>query len=424
MLTQAKYNNDLYVIEKIPYQITADTDVDIIYVPMDSVEGYKELNPTLPIEGYSYSTIKVNREPYQDYLEVICTSESNAPLMTLLHTKGLAANENYMTLAEAKAVTNEQLDGLLNGNTTVESFNEFKYFTNVTKVGTSDDAEESKTTSPFRQCTSLKYITLPPTVNELGARAFDLCKNVERINGLENVHIFGHCCLQATFGNVSTQIIDTIKVKELKGALQFNNVYKATNGYGVKNLIIQGDITEIPRSSFNGLLICESITIPESVITIGGFGNQEANCFSACISLRRLNSDIDGIMNIPNNVTEIGWQSFYVGGTLGGNHTIKEINIPDSVIRLGGTALGSYYGCERLNLGSGLQTIDANALMNIGTDNEILMVTVKATTPPTITGRLNFNDNNKIFVPAESVEAYKAADGWGEYADTIFPMNN
>lgn len=343
--------------------------------------------------------------------------------MNVARTKGwIDSNATFMTKVDASKVTNAQLDGAFNGNTDLVTFNEFKYFTGITKVGTSDDAEESKTLSPFRQCTSLKSITLPPTVNELGARAFDLCKNVEKINGLEKVHIFGQCCLQATFGNASTQIFDTIKVKGLKGALQFNNVYKSTNGYGVKNLIIQGDITEIPRSSFNGLLICESITIPESVVTIGGFNNQEANCFTGCISLRRLNSDIDGIMNIPSNVTEIGWQSFYVGGTLGGNHTIKEINIPDSVVRIGQSAFGSYYGCERLNLGSGLQQLDANALINIGTDNEILTVTVRAITPPTVTGRLQFNDNNEIFVPAESVEAYKAADGWNEYTDNIKPI--
>ena len=412
MLTQAKYNGNLYVIEKTPYQITEDTDANIIYVPMDSVDGYRELNENLPIVGYGYSTIKVNRLPFMDALETIVTTESNAPLMAVLYAKGLAANENYMTLAEAKAVTNEQLDGLLNGNNTVVSFNEFKYFTGITKIGTSDDADGSKTTAPFRQCTSLKYITLPPTVKELGARAFDLCKNVDRINGLENVTKFNYCSLQATFALDSSMNVNTLNVEKLGGKLCINNVYSSE--YTIKNIVIKDSVTEIPEGAFYKCFHTENITIPNTVTSIGVTTNNSSGAFVGCKILKRLNSDIDGIMNIPSNVTEIGFRSFYVGGNNGGNH--------NSVVRIGQAAFGSYYGCKRLNLGSGLQQLDADALINIGNDNEILTVIVKATTPPTVTGRLKFNDNNEIFVPAESVEAYKAADGWNEYTDNIKPI--
>lgn len=418
MLKQAKYNNNLYIIEKIPYEITEDTDVDIIYVPMDSVEGYKELNPSLPIEGYDYGTIRVGREPFQDYLEVICTSESNAPLMTVLHTKGLAANENYMTLAEAKAVTNEQLDGLLNGNTTVTTFNEFQYFTGVTKVGSSDDVEASKTTAPFRMCTSLKQITLPPTVNELGSRAFDQTRNIEYINGIERVKIYGNACLQGTWSANSKQEINTLTVEQLKGNYQINNVLNGN--YNIKHIVLHDD--NIGISSFNKLLSLRTITIPDTVTVIGGLGQKEGSSLTGFKNLIRMNSDTDGVMNIPNQVTQIGYQSLYVGGNIGGNTQIKEIIIPDSVITIGQAALGSYYGCERLNIGSGIQDIQSKALYHIGLNVDKFTMTIKASTPPTWDGDLINADKVEIYVPSESVESYKAASGWSTYADKIFPI--
>lgn len=418
MLKQAKYNNNLYIIEKIPYEITEDTDVDIIYVPMDSVDGYKELNSSLQITGYDYGTIRVGREPFQDYLEVICTSESNAPLMTVLHTKGLAANENYMTLAEAKAVTNEQLDGLLNGNTTVTTFNEFQYFTGVTKVGSSDDVEASKTTSPFRMCTSLKSITLPPTVKELGARAFDQTRNVEYINGIENIKIYGNACLQGTWSANSKQEINTLTVEQLKGNYQINNVLNGN--YNIKHIVLHDDNIRI--SSFNKLLSLRTITIPYTVTVIGGLGQKEGSSLTGFKNLIRMNSDTDGVMNIPNQVTQIGYQSLYVGGNIGGNTQIKEINIPDSVITIGQAALGAYYRCERLNIGSGIQDIQSKALYHIGLNVDKLTMTIKASTPPTWDGDLINADKVEIYVPSESVESYKAASGWSTYAEKIFPI--
>lgn len=353
---------------------------------------------------------------------IIVTSQTNAPLMTVLHSKGLAANENYMTLAEAKAVTNEQLNGLLNGNTTVINFNEFKYFTGVTKICTSDDVEASKTLSPFKGCTSLKEITLPKTVHEFGARAFDLTKNVNIINGLENVHKFAHCSLQATFGNSSTQNFDYIRVDELLGGNNFNNVYKATNGYGVKKLEISEGIENIGVSAFFKLYNLEEIKLPNSLKTIGGIASNEGSCFAGCKNLKRLNSNVDGVINIPNGVTQIGWQAFYCAGNdVEGNNHIKEINIPDSVETLGNAAFGSYYKCERINIGKGVKTIDTSCFVYAGRDAQNITITIKAKTPPTITNKSfeAINNSFKIYVPVDSVLLYKAAAGWSTYADKI-----
>ena len=57
---------------------------------------------------------------------------------------------------------------------------------------------------------------------------------------------------------------------------------------------------------------------------------------------------------------------------------------------------------------------------SITTLNELETLTCKATTPPTINNSLTNTPNLiAIYVPAASVDAYKAASGWGDFASII-----
>ena len=47
-------------------------------------------------------------------------------------------------------------------------------------------------------------------------------------------------------------------------------------------------------------------------------------------------------------------------------------------------------------------------------------ITVESTTPPTIvSGSFGYTNDCPIYVPPESVDAYKAASGWSNYASRI-----
>lgn len=90
---------------------------------------------------------------------IIMTSESNPLVMALCYSKGIAASADKMTLAEALAVTD--ITGVFAGSN-IETFEEFKYFTNVRTLTGSWTG-----TGAFQNCTSLRSITLPDGLKAL-----------------------------------------------------------------------------------------------------------------------------------------------------------------------------------------------------------------------------------------------------------------
>ena len=93
-------------------------------------------------------------------------------------------------------------------------------------------------------------------------------------------------------------------------------------------------------------------------------------------------------VEIYNGVTDIGDYAFY------GCENLKTITIPESVTSIGDRA---FYECEDMN-----------------------SITINAYNPPKLGGTDVFFDSaEKIFVPASSVDAYKSAYGWKDYASKI-----
>ena len=154
--------------------------------------------------------------------------------------------------------------------------------------------------------------------------------------------------------------------------------------------------------------------IPDSVTTIGGYA------FSECSSLTSV--------TIGGSVTTFGNYAF------SGCSSLTSVTIPDSVTTIGNYA---FLGCSSLTsvtIGDSVTTIGYAAFAYC---ENLKTVYCKAINPPTIV------DNNgdwygfamqdesgnicnigcTIYVPTESVEAYKSAQGWSDYADAIVGYN-
>ena len=141
---------------------------------------------------------------------------------------------------------------------------------------------------------------------------------------------------------------------------------------------IPNSVTSIGQSAFFGCSIT-SCTIGNGVTTI------YYDAFRDCMELENI--------DIPNSVTSIGDRAFTRC------HTFTDVVIPSSVTSIGELGFGRCSG--------------------------LTSVTVEATTPPTL-GRDAFvkevEIDRKIYVPAESLEAYKTATNWSTYAADILPI--
>ncbi len=171
--------------------------------------------------------------------------------------------------------------------------------------------------------------------------------------------------------------------------------------YGCTKLIsvaIPEGVTAISPSTFYGCTGLTSVTIPDSVTTIG------TNAFSKCTTLTSVSipNSVTTINNfafsetaltsivIPENVTTIG-QSAFVKCT-----GLTSVTIPGNVTNLGGYV---FYYCSNLET-----------------------VTFEGETPPAAIGieLLNECDNlAAIYVPADSVDLYKAVPSLEPYIDFI-----
>ena len=122
-----------------------------------------------------------------------------------------------------------------------------------------------------------------------------------------------------------------------------------------------------------------SITLPDGLTSIGD------DAFLNCRSLTSV--------TIPDSVTSIGEYAFYWCTSL------RSITIPDSVTSIGSYAF-SY--CESLK-----------------------EVYCNPTTPPATKSYVfgGYVPERKIYVPMESVNAYKSASGWSDYASNIVGYN-
>ena len=114
---------------------------------------------------------------------------------------------------------------------------------------------------------------------------------------------------------------------------------------------------------------------------------------------------------LPNNLTKIGNYAF-------ADNQLTSVTIPNRVTSIGQSAFES----NKLT-----SVTIPNRVTSIGdlafNDNRLTSVTIHAVNPPTADrGIFGYNSSLKIYVPVQSVNAYKTAEGWKDYADKIFPI--
>ena len=332
----------------------------------------------------------------------------------------------------------------------------------------------------FYNCNSLKSFTLPNSVTSIGSGAFSSCLSLTNAIIPDSVTEIGGWVLAGCLNlseikcrfasdNGRCLIIDGTLNSFAPAGLTEYNIPDGVTSVGetvfvhcsdLTSVTIPDSVTSIENSAFAGCSSLTSVTIPDSVTSI------ENSAFAYCSSLTSL--------IIPKSVTSIGASAFYgCTGTLvidskilepdysyedypsfsysiysgwlygakfstiviGKNVTklgtnvlrdcvsLVSIVIPDSVTSIG---VAAFYECSSLTsitISESVTSIGAHAFDYCTSLTEVYC---KAITPPNgveYYGSWSAFDNNaserNIYVPSESVDAYKAAKYWSEYAGYI-----
>ena len=217
----------------------------------------------------------------------------------------------------------------------------------------------------FYGCSRIKTSTIANNITSIGSDAFNSCSGLISITIPDSVTAIGYSAFENCSSLTSAAISDSVTSI---GDFIFSNCTSLTS------CTIGSGITAIYNSTFSGCYRLKNITIPNNIRSIGSFA------FMSCTSLTSV--------TIPDSVTVIGWGAF------------KDCSSLTSV-----------------TIGDNITTISYGALQNC---SSLRSITIEATVPPTLENDVFDNTNNcPIYVPCDSVDAYKAATKWSTYVSRI-----
>ena len=275
-------------------------------------------------------------------------------------------NDNIVVLDES------QFDANILSNTYEDGVGTITFDGNIQSLG--DKAFYGRTT--------LKTITLPNSVTDIGYQSFEGCTELININ-MSNVESIGW---QA--------FVDCIKLREFhgqyvtddhKGLVVNNTLIKVVPSIttfvvpddvtsiglgafeycsGLTSVTIPNSVTEIGGSAFRFCSSLMSIIIPDSVIRIG------SHAFTECSSLTSI--------TIPNSVTVIEGDTFQKCSNL------KSIVIPNSVTKIDDAAFRDCSSLTSITIPEGVSVINSwtfagcSSLTYITIPNNVTMIDGRA----------------------------------------------
>lgn len=377
-------------------------------------------------------------------------------------------SDRELSYDEAAAVTSpNDILSALGGNKSYSSFDEFQSFTGISSIPN----------KMFQNWTQLKSIVLPETIRTIGNFAFHNCGALKEIVLPNSLESLGICSFSGCSNLASVVLHDCLKTIPRQA---FENCTSLTS------FVIPSSVTSIDYDAFSNCSLLESLTIPNSIDNLSDafFGCSSIEYLyleDIEMYLSRIHGDmVDS--NSPLRSTskpvhvfvagkEITSVSFAEGRTTIPAYTlrncayIKTISLPKGLKSIGYSAFSGCTGLERVDIPSTVTTIEDYCFEKCSSLTKVILsegnvsigryafqsdysltsfefpasiktighhclygckgltsITIKAIDVPQGDDGMFLGSNCPIYVPEESVEAYKTSEQWKNFANRILPI--
>ena len=350
----------------------------------------------------SGKTVVVPLEGYYDPLEAPIQFLDNATKVLCVLAWD-SDGDQQLSYREAAAVSSI---GTTFKGADIMAFRELQYFSSLEAI---DDGA-------FYGCERLIALRLPESVKSIGNEAFRGCAALREVNVPDGVKTLG----ERVFQNCTQ--LEEVTIPASVERVPYYCFYGCEK---LTNLSIEEGVKVIGERAFQSCYALKEVVVPESVEQI------ERNAFYYCKALEKV--------VLPEGLTAISNETFY------NCESLQSITLPSALKTIGNYAFRNCEALKEVVVNDGLEQIGDYAFKNCGS---LTAVTIPATV--TSIGAWSFEDcaklmtvwcepieppllgidafdynaeGRKILVPEESVESYKTAKVWSDYALSIEAQN-